>query len=49
MPPNDIAEQAQAKVLGAGVDSLIINLLTHRYTPGVITTAAEALRPLVGL
>jgi F420-dependent oxidoreductase-like protein len=47
--PDCIAEQAQAKVLGVGVDSLIINLQTHGYTPGVITTAAEALRPLVGL
>jgi F420-dependent oxidoreductase-like protein len=47
--PDYIAEQVQAKVLGAGVDSLIINLAAHGCTPGVITTAAEALRPLVGL
>jgi F420-dependent oxidoreductase-like protein len=47
--PDYIAEQVQAKVLGAGVDSLIINLAAHGHTPGVITTAAEALRPLVGL
>jgi F420-dependent oxidoreductase-like protein len=46
--PGYIAEQVQAKVLGAGVDSVIINLAAHGYTPGVITTAAEALRPLVG-
>jgi F420-dependent oxidoreductase-like protein len=46
--PDYIAEQVQAKVLGAGVDSVIINLAAHGYTPGVITTAAEALRPLVG-
>jgi F420-dependent oxidoreductase-like protein len=47
--PDHIAEQVQAKVLGAGVDSLIINLAAHGHAPGVITTAAEALRPLVGL
>jgi F420-dependent oxidoreductase-like protein len=46
--PDYIAEQVQAKVLGGGVDSVIINLAAHGYTPGVITTAAEALRPLVG-
>jgi F420-dependent oxidoreductase-like protein len=46
--PDHIAEQVQAKVLGAGVDSVIINLAAHGYTPGVITTAAEALRPIVG-
>ena len=42
-----IAEQVQAKVLDAGVDGVIINL--PFYTPGVVTAAAEALRPLVGL
>jgi F420-dependent oxidoreductase-like protein len=47
--PDYIADQVQAKVLGAGVDSVIINLAAHGYSPGVITTAAAALRPLVGL
>jgi F420-dependent oxidoreductase-like protein len=47
--PAQIAEQVQAKVLDVGIDGLIINLAAHGYTPGVITTAAEALRPLVGL
>jgi hypothetical protein len=42
-----IAEQVQAKVLDAGIDGVIINM--PFYTPGVVTTAAEALRPLVGL
>ncbi|WP_343710774.1 LLM class flavin-dependent oxidoreductase, partial [Mycobacterium sp.] len=46
--PAEIADQVQAKVLDAGVQGLIINLPTHGYTPGVITAAAEALRPLVG-
>jgi alkanesulfonate monooxygenase SsuD/methylene tetrahydromethanopterin reductase-like flavin-dependent oxidoreductase (luciferase family) len=47
--PDYTADQVQAKVLGAGVDSVIIDLAAHGFTPGVITTAAEALRPLVGL
>ncbi|HZC90529.1 MAG TPA: LLM class F420-dependent oxidoreductase [Mycobacterium sp.] len=42
-----IAEQIQAKVLDAGIDGVIINM--PFYTPGVVTAAAEALRPLVGL
>jgi F420-dependent oxidoreductase-like protein len=42
-----IAEQVQAKVLDAGIDGVIINM--PFYTPGVITAAAEALRPLVAL
>ena len=47
--PASIADQVQAKVLDVGVDGVIISLAAHGYTPGVITTAAEALRPLVGL
>jgi len=42
-----IAEQVKAKVLDAGIDGVIINM--PFYTPGVVTAAAEALRPLVGL
>ncbi len=42
-----VAEQLKTKVLDAGIDSLIINL--PLYTPGVISAAGEALRPLVGL
>jgi F420-dependent oxidoreductase-like protein len=42
-----IAEQVQAKVLDAGIDGVIITM--PFYTPGVVTAAAEALRPLVGL
>jgi hypothetical protein len=45
--PDDIAEQIQAKVLDAGIDGVIINM--PFYTPGVVTAAAEALRPLVGV
>jgi F420-dependent oxidoreductase-like protein len=47
--PAQIADQVQAKVLDVGIDGVIINLAAHGYTPGVITTAAEALRPLVGV
>jgi hypothetical protein len=42
-----IAEQVQAKVLGAGVDGVVVNLPV--YTPGVVAAVGDALRPLVGL
>jgi F420-dependent oxidoreductase-like protein len=42
-----IAEQVKTKVLDAGIDGVIIYM--PFYTPGVVTAAAEALRPLVGL
>jgi F420-dependent oxidoreductase-like protein len=45
--PAYVAEQVQTKVLDAGIDGVIINM--PFYAPGVVTAAAEALRPLVGL
>jgi F420-dependent oxidoreductase-like protein len=47
--PASIADQVRSKVLDVGVDGVIISLAAHGHTPGVITTAAEALRPLFGL
>ncbi|OBK10347.1 LLM class F420-dependent oxidoreductase [Mycobacterium asiaticum] len=46
--PAQIAEQVQAKVLDAGVQGAIVNIPTS-HIPGVITTVAEALRPVFGL
>jgi len=45
--PDYVAAQVQTKVLDAGIAGVIINM--PFYTPGVVTAAAEALRPLVGL
>jgi F420-dependent oxidoreductase-like protein len=42
-----IADQIKTNVLDEGIDGLIINM--PAYTPGVITAASEALRPLVGV
>jgi alkanesulfonate monooxygenase SsuD/methylene tetrahydromethanopterin reductase-like flavin-dependent oxidoreductase (luciferase family) len=42
-----VADQIKTKVFDAGIDSVIINM--PFYTPGVISAAGEALRPLVGL
>jgi F420-dependent oxidoreductase-like protein len=46
--PEQVAEEIKRRVLDVGVDGVIINLPTHRYTPGVITKVGEALKPLVG-
>ncbi len=45
--PAQIADQVQAKVLAAGLDGAIINV-PGGHVPGVITSVAEALRPLLG-
>jgi len=42
-----VAAQIMTNVLDVGVDSVIVNLSTHGYTPGLITKVGEALRPLV--
>lgn len=45
--PAQIAEQVEAKVLAAGLDGAVINI-PGGHVPGVITSVAEALRPLLG-
>jgi alkanesulfonate monooxygenase SsuD/methylene tetrahydromethanopterin reductase-like flavin-dependent oxidoreductase (luciferase family) len=45
--PDQVAEQIKRRVLDAGIDGVIINLPTHRHTPGVITKMGHALKPLV--
>jgi hypothetical protein len=42
-----IADQIKTNVLDPGIDGVIINM--PFYTPGVVSAAAEALSPLVGL
>src|SRR4029077_1786092 len=45
--PTQVAEEIKRRVLDVGIDGVIINLPTHRYTPGVITKVGEALKPLI--
>ncbi|PXX05309.1 LLM class F420-dependent oxidoreductase [Mycolicibacterium moriokaense] len=42
-----VAEQIKTNVFDVGVNGVIVNLPTHGYTPGVVTTVGEALRPLL--
>lgn len=46
--PNDVAEQIQKRVLDAGVDGVVINLVRNGHEPGVVAAAGAALAPLVG-
>ncbi|AQT83016.1 LLM class F420-dependent oxidoreductase [Mycolicibacterium litorale] len=42
-----IADEIKRRIIDVGVDGVIINLPTHRYTPGVITEVGQALKPVV--
>lgn len=44
--PEQVADEIKRRVLDVGVDGVIINLPTHRNTPGVITAVGAALKPL---
>jgi F420-dependent oxidoreductase-like protein len=45
--PEQVADEIKRRVLDVGIDGVIINLPTHRYTPGVITKVGAALSPLI--
>jgi alkanesulfonate monooxygenase SsuD/methylene tetrahydromethanopterin reductase-like flavin-dependent oxidoreductase (luciferase family) len=47
--PEQVADEIKRRVLDVGVDGIIVNLPTHRYTPGVIAAVGEALKPLVAV
>jgi F420-dependent oxidoreductase-like protein len=42
-----VAEQLQEQVLGAGIDGITINLIRNGHRPGVVTQVADVLKPLV--
>jgi F420-dependent oxidoreductase-like protein len=44
---DQVAEQIQEKVLGAGIDGITINLIRTGHRPGVVTRVGAALKPLV--
>ena len=44
--PEQIAETVAERVVGAGIDGVILNM--PLYVPGSITAVAAALRPVVG-
>jgi F420-dependent oxidoreductase-like protein len=46
--PDDVAEQLRRRVLDAGIDGLIINMVLNGHQPGIVDLAGWALTPLVG-
>jgi F420-dependent oxidoreductase-like protein len=43
-----VAEQLQERVLGAGIGGITINLIRNGHRPGVVAGVGAALKPLVG-
>ncbi len=46
--PDSVAEQVQRRILDPGIDGIIVNMMGNGHVPGMVTLAAETLRPLVG-
>ena len=44
---DQVAEQLQEQVLGAGIDGITINLVLNGHRPGLVTQVGEALKPLI--
>lgn len=45
--PDEVAEQIQTRILDAGVDGIVINLVANGHQPGVVELAGRTLSPLV--
>ena len=46
--PDDVAAGLQERVLDAGIDGLIVNMIANGHVPGVIDLAGSTLRKLLG-
>lgn len=45
--PDEVAEQITTRVLDAGIDGVIVNLVTNGHQPGIVDLAGRTLGPLV--
>ncbi|GGK81507.1 LLM class F420-dependent oxidoreductase [Mangrovihabitans endophyticus] len=45
--PDQVAEQLQERVLGAGIDGITINMVPNGHRPGMVAALGAALSPLV--
>ncbi len=45
--PDEVAEQLKTRVLDAGIDGIIVNLVANGHEPGIVELAGRTLRPLV--
>ncbi len=46
--PDEVAEQVKTRVLDAGIDGIVFNMIGNGHVPGVVEMAGTALGPLVG-
>ncbi len=46
--PDEVAEQVKTRVLDAGIDGIVVNMIGNGHVPGVVEMAGRALGPLVG-
>jgi F420-dependent oxidoreductase-like protein len=45
--PDSVAEQVQRRVLDAGIDGMIVNMVANGHEPGMVELAGKVLRPLL--
>ena len=45
--PEEVAEQVVTRVLDAGIDGFVFNMVVNGHVPGAVSMACEALRPVV--
>jgi F420-dependent oxidoreductase-like protein len=45
--PDSVAEQVQRRVLDAGIDGMIVNMVANGHEPGMVELAGRTLRPLL--
>ena len=45
--PEEVAADIKARVIDAGIPGIVLNMIGNGHVPGVVTMAAEALRPLM--
>lgn len=43
--PEEVAADIKARVIDAGIPGIVLNMIGNGHVPGVVTMAAEALRP----
>jgi alkanesulfonate monooxygenase SsuD/methylene tetrahydromethanopterin reductase-like flavin-dependent oxidoreductase (luciferase family) len=45
--PEEVAAGIKSRILDAGIDGVVVNLIADGHEPGVVTRVGEALAPLV--
>ncbi|PQP22697.1 LLM class F420-dependent oxidoreductase [Rhodococcus opacus] len=45
--PDEVAEQLKTRVLDAGIDGIVLNLVANGHEPGIVELTGRTLRPLV--